>query len=673
MKMSQIDSKQSTVQGRDTPVPVGMGSERVGSPRPPSSDHYVPLVNDQALALDTPSGNIVDPFMRRSSIQRTPPRQRTFSIPGLSTGNPFSKGESPVAADLTHLNAKRKRTVFASPEVQSKDDEETQKAIIRLQKIIGMLGQEAKALQRTVFLSSNTKKEIRDISAKIQRLTEQLMGQQIQEVIKEGLEHTKCGTGTTEDCLNCLIKPLSREIGIQTEAAGMQEVHTQTGNQPKKTTADIEKFICDGEKCEDLSLLTSEEWDENSFQKTMIAHEDVSTIVENSDIALYLDSNTAPDSKIVQKVADSVIYIRKIGKSVNVEPGKIACIVTNNNVLIEGVEKEDKSEKCSFVIGIEEGKDAQKGLYELYNTTKKLAAKALQKNKKHLTLIFQRHYDETNCRKTIECALAKADLQVSLYFEPKSHRNKVQSTKQARNMPEAIVIEKGNKTYADLLKAVKSELQATNLTKEVGNARMTKKGDLLLTMDSKAKDGAKNIAKALKGINGDTAIKSVSRRGDNVTLHLKGLDALATKKDVEDAIITFVGKTDVQTPLRVTSLRQSYGETQAATVMTTKQVAQRLTQEGHIRIGLANCKIRERIDLQTCYRCWEVGHTAKNCDGPDRSSLCRNCGEKGHLIKECTIDSKCMICNVAGHRSLTMKCPVYRKEVSRASRQKTIQ
>ncbi|GJQ69384.1 hypothetical protein Trydic_g13296 [Trypoxylus dichotomus] len=57
-----------------------------------------------------------------------------------------------------------------------------------------------------------------------------------------------------------------------------------------------------------------------------------------------------------------------------------------------------------------------------------------------------------------------------------------------------------------------------------------------------------------------------------------------------------------------------------------------------IRIGWVNSKIRKRLEVTRCYRCFSYGHWQATCSEPDRrkKGLCMGCGEKGYLKKNCT-------------------------------------
>lgn len=50
---------------------------------------------------------------------------------------------------------------------------------------------------------------------------------------------------------------------------------------------------------------------------------------------------------------------------------------------------------------------------------------------------------------------------------------------------------------------------------------------------------------------------------------------------------------------------------------------------------MISCRVRAGEPKIRCFRCFAYGHTAKVCDGPDRSSCCRRCGIDGHKVINC--------------------------------------
>ncbi|XP_044754986.1 uncharacterized protein LOC123313941 [Coccinella septempunctata] len=150
-------------------------------------------------------------------------------------------------------------------------------------------------------------------------------------------------------------------------------------------------------------------------------------------------------------------------------------------------------------------------------------------------------------------------------------------------------------------------------------------------------------------------------------LHIRGMDEITTEEEVNTAINERIGGEGSHL-VKISSIRPDRNNTQAVTVTTNEVIAKALLKEP-LKIGLTMCSVERRIELEKCYKCWEVGHTAIKCNGTDRTNQCHRCEKEGHKSKECSNEEKCPICNVTGHRAATSKCPQYRRALGRAKRE----
>ncbi|XP_056643831.1 uncharacterized protein LOC130449818 [Diorhabda sublineata] len=300
-------------------------------------------------------------------------------------------------------------------------------------------------------------------------------------------------------------------------------------------------------------------------------------------------------------------------------------------------------------------------LFEIYCLTAKIGELAQKKDIKKLTVIFQKELNLSEIRKAVEIALMQFELNVEIFVSDGMTLKKQNKRRESRD--EALYIERGNRSYAELLKAVKEEVHNRNLNNKIKAARMTKAGDLLLTMERNS-GGADDIANALKDINGEGKIRKLGGQEPRAVLHVRNIDAVTSKEEIETAVKSLMAGSETDY-VSVSNLRPGFRETQIVTVLVDKKTGKKLTDKGNIRIGFVSCTVRQRVNVLTCYKCWGIGHTTWQCSGPDRSKCCKNCGKEGHQKNKCTEKSYCLMCSESGHRLHTMRCPRYRRDITK--------
>ncbi|CAB0027842.1 unnamed protein product [Trichogramma brassicae] len=101
-------------------------------------------------------------------------------------------------------------------------------------------------------------------------------------------------------------------------------------------------------------------------------------------------------------------------------------------------------------------------------------------------------------------------------------------------------------------------------------------------------------------------------------IEIKDLDEVTTKEEICGALRTPPGWCHRAGSGSGRSLRKAFAGTQTAVVTLPDQLAAKAIKLGRIRVGWVNCRIREKNEVRRCYRCWEPGHMAARCRGPDR-------------------------------------------------------
>lgn len=225
------------------------------------------------------------------------------------------------------------------------------------------------------------------------------------------------------------------------------------------------------------------------------------------------------------------------------------------------------------------------------------------------------------------------------------------------NQDEAIILKAEGKTYADLVKSVRSNLYKEEIGPNVKSIRKTQAGSLMITVN----DGAGELLKERikEKINDMEVIHRLPKRGVR-TIRVADLDPAVTADEIVEAIKESTGLTDKD--IHVTRIIQSARDTQMAFVDMDAAVADKLMTIKRIRVGWTMSRISEKVSFSKCYRCWDYSHLENECKGPDRRKCCLKCGQEGHRAGQCSNPPRCPICQANGHRYDSMNCEAYRQQ-----------
>lgn len=272
---------------------------------------------------------------------------------------------------------------------------------------------------------------------------------------------------------------------------------------------------------------------------------------------------------------------------------------------------------------------------------------------------------ETNDKKAPTISQLSQRLTPSTPAKQKKLNKKTQPRKSTFVRPDAFIIKQtGNLSYADMLKKIKESSNLHEMGSKVQKIRRTQAGELIIIMDKTASGKCPEFQTALRNTLDHNA--EVKTRTHEILIEVRDLDEVATGADILSAIQE---QHSVElTSAAIKSLRVAYGGTQSALLSLPVSLGMAILSRGRLRVGWVVCRVREKKYPTKCFKCWGMGHLARNCTSEiDRTGVCIKCGQKGHHSKNCSNEPKCVLCTESGaqnneHMLGSRRCPAYTKK-----------
>lgn len=291
-----------------------------------------------------------------------------------------------------------------------------------------------------------------------------------------------------------------------------------------------------------------------------------------------------------------------------------------------------------------------------YKALKELENEAKENKPKKISIVAADEKIRANLRKLVEIVFLQTSLEIDFYVPKKESRNIP-----SENKYDTIMIKSAEtgKSYSDMLKSIRDNIDPENLGINIKNLRKMKNDALLIVTEKTQVETLKKV------INENDNLKDVNIIEKKCDLLITGMDAVTTKEEVLKAIEEAGTLTEEEkTKLEIKHIYLNRSEEQVATVTTTRSVADKVTSIGYLKIGWTRCRIKEKFSVPRCTNCLRIGHMNNVCKTKrTEGKKCLKCTQVGHEAKDCLNTSHCNSCAKEGHRADSMSCPKYRKKV----------
>lgn len=435
-----------------------------------------------------------------------------------------------------------------------------------------------------------------------------------------------------------------RKITVEasTQTAGSEEMENEL------KTRDLRMKMASMVDEEDLREIVESDWP----KETYLFAETEETIIDmehKGDTVVFGDMFKYKDSKLVERITCHSAAIRKYIKEGKLKDGQVISFKSGGEITLDNIEV--KEEKYVLFMGVKEEEPIS-----IYKTARKIRQQFMERKPKQLHIAWIGAGIQ-QARKIAECVLHDCADKVVWHIGRRKTNKRDNKRKD-----EAIIMNTGEKTYADTLKDLRLKLVGTREAEAIKSVEKTRTGQVKIVVSGKGCAAPMLALLRTKLGKGKARMAGEKKK----TLHIKGMDEITTEEEIILALQEVGISKDV---VEVKNLRpMQRGSTRAATLIMAPAAAEKLLAVQTVRVGLASCIVRERLEVPTCFRCWESGHVAEKCSGTDRSKSCKNCGQDGHMAKECDAESHCPLCKKEGHRANTLACPKFREELDRVAR-----
>ncbi|CAG9764433.1 unnamed protein product [Ceutorhynchus assimilis] len=182
----------------------------------------------------------------------------------------------------------------------------------------------------------------------------------------------------------------------------------------------------------------------------------------------------------------------------------------------------------------------------------------------------------------------------------KCHKDETKRMKQKERKTYALVVDAGDQSYEETLKSVKTKLRKLDENSSIEDEEAMEK-----------------IQKQIQNREGKTegSVWKLEERNEKEYIHIRGVDAFIDIEEVKKALSENIQNINSKN-YKLSELRPASDNTQVITLTINKIDAESLLAKGTIKIGLVRCKLKRRVRMNRCYRCWGYDHLQKGWNEP---------------------------------------------------------
>lgn len=615
----------------------------------------------------TPQRETTDVFRKSTLVVRSPERS-------VSEGDIYS---TPRADYLVENEAKRKRLGSDSEERNhpKKSQYETNDTVSKLERMVARLC-------LSVSESSNTKKEIRDISSQLRSLVARLVSEKCSSETEKTttdseMASTNVKIGATSQTQSCSTDSEKTENACECSSAKPEMKNASVQTEPLKTLMKgseslmtrIDQLL-DSAQGNQLIDILSERWPGEAYKHTKTVKGDLVDSLNENGAAIIVRPTPENDENIMevgqQPYVELIEPFRTLMKGIKLKHGDIARISTTANILVKTSSLSD-SQRYIYMVALDPALTYSNMIIELlkiFATLKDYLSEDTIPNLMYGTLIENA---SGPLRKVLEYMGRKQKCQFQLHgtwrdnkrMKQKGRKGEKQESKTRRYREDTIIVTpKEGVSYADLLKSMKQGCEPQKLGIQIRSVKSTDTGSIRICTSGGDRQKLEEFQKEISKKVGNSSTAEILIKEE--TIIIRDIDDSIDEEDVTKAIKKEIG--DNAKFKVVMSETKNKAGSRYAFVNIPFSLAPKLLCNRRINVGWSRCRIEQQFKPRRCFKCQGFGHIAYKCEKTP-VKLCLRCGSNGHVVATCKELPCCLECNEQGHRSDSMKCPKYRKLV----------
>lgn len=494
-------------------------------------------------------------------------------------------------------------------------------------------------------MSSKTKNEIKVLVQKLKRLA---MDVNKEWRVFEEEEITKKATVAIE----------TKTVGVQVD---LQEMEKERQEGRKRVVNKIQSALEADGGFESLAEILDEKWPQEVYKVTVTeGANQTAKIGQSGDYAILMDPKKAEYNKLEGNLMLRYAGLAELIKNNDGQPDFL--IQTSNTRTRSGVSDGDSS--AVHLLPLEIDPAGVNDMATVYDKIVRLKENIPVHPTERINLVISEGLKFTYIRKICEYVFAKETMTIKLIAQ--GQRSDPQKPKLRKKEESTVTIKTEGKSFVDVVKTLKAEVDIDRLGVKVKRLQKTEKGDIRLVIEG-GQDMATSLQNEVKRKVDDVQV--VTGRTGTTTIFVLGIDPTTTEADIKQALAREMKIKETEVIIKATRIGKREEQTMIAEVPRAQAVP--LIKSRKLKMGWTECGIRERVDITRCFRCLEYGHKTRECvSQTDRSKDCIKCGETGHKGKDCVNRERCIRCGTEGHRADQIKCPYFKKLVEETRKQK---